>query len=796
MPGRRLVAQDSAPLLAAAYAATQRGWRVTPLYRLTKDGGCTCKAGARCSSAGKHPMQADWQHQPEMSGADVYSWWDHTNPPNLGVLTGSSSGFWVLDVDPAHGGADSLLGLTGGQPPLPPTRVVRTGAGGWHYYFANPTDFEVPNYTNLRGFGGLDVRGKGGQVVVPPSVSGHGPYLVHPDFDIEPAPAPVWLLDLVRPAPPPVKPPTTTAAPPPMTDGEADRLARYTDAVVRGEIERLRKLTTAGYAGPPWNSTTHAVACQLIEIGYAPWSPYSVAQAHADVRTYAPADAGFDRDAVEKILASVMKGIGPEGRAYPAVPNNPLAPGYVARVDGPPEQPEQVRRFRWDDLGNAGRLAAVHGHKMRWVEEVGRWAIYDGGRWVIERKREAHSLAQQVVRSMADMEGPAYELDQREAFEKFARAQGMSARISAMLREASADPNLQATMDDFDADPMKLNAANGVIDLRTGVLGDHDPKLLLMQQSPIPYDPAAPRERFWSWLCAMQPDPLMRDYLQRIAGYTTTGSIGEQAMFVHHGSGSNGKSVWLGLMAKVLGDYFQVVPRDALLVTHTEPHPTAVARMLGKRFLQVSETKPGRQLNEEVVKGLTGGERQAARFMGRDFFDFSPTGKLHLVTNHLPRVSSAHSIWRRLHLVPWPVSIDKGAEDIHLTERLLQEEAAGILMWLVDGCRWWLDMRLSPPEVALADLNRYRSDQDDFGEFCSDFLLTVPQGFASSADIYSTYKLWAIRAGNRHPMMLRDVSTALRERGFLSHRIQGVRGFANVRLLEANRIYNPLEQQQ
>jgi len=104
----------------------------------------------------------------EASGAEdvLEAWWRKWPDANIGVATGSVSGIVVLDVDPRHGGDRSLAALS-----LPETRRSFTGGGGQHLFFAHP-GYLVPNATGLRE--GIDIRGDGGYVVVPPSEHASG----------------------------------------------------------------------------------------------------------------------------------------------------------------------------------------------------------------------------------------------------------------------------------------------------------------------------------------------------------------------------------------------------------------------------------------------------------------------------------------------------------------------------------------------------------------------------------------------------------------------------------------------
>jgi hypothetical protein len=92
---------------------------------------------------------------------------------NVGIPTGATSGVVVLDVDPRHGGHQSLVMLVAKHSALPSTPTVLTGGGGRHYYFRTPRDVEIRNSIGALG-PGLDIRGKGGYVIAPPSVHPNG----------------------------------------------------------------------------------------------------------------------------------------------------------------------------------------------------------------------------------------------------------------------------------------------------------------------------------------------------------------------------------------------------------------------------------------------------------------------------------------------------------------------------------------------------------------------------------------------------------------------------------------------
>jgi len=147
---------------------------------------------------GKKPFWDEWQNRALCDPFDVVELWPGGDY-NVGIVCGH--GLAVLDVDVSKGGAESLARMEAELGSLPVTRRVRTQSGGWHYYFATP-DGDISNAAkNLQDrFGpGLDVRGRGGQVVAPGSVYEGRPYSLECDAPI--AHVPLDLLALLQSAP-------------------------------------------------------------------------------------------------------------------------------------------------------------------------------------------------------------------------------------------------------------------------------------------------------------------------------------------------------------------------------------------------------------------------------------------------------------------------------------------------------------------------------------------------------------------------------------------------------------------
>jgi hypothetical protein len=120
----------------------------------------------------------------------IKAWWQRRPDANVAIRTGAASGLVVLDID-GDAGADSLHELEREHGKLPLTASVTTPRGGAHFYFRHPGR-EVKTCAGVIA-PGIDVRGDGGYVVVPPSVGANG-RAYEWDETAAPAAMPDWLL--------------------------------------------------------------------------------------------------------------------------------------------------------------------------------------------------------------------------------------------------------------------------------------------------------------------------------------------------------------------------------------------------------------------------------------------------------------------------------------------------------------------------------------------------------------------------------------------------------------------------
>jgi putative DNA primase/helicase len=205
---------------------------------------------------------------------------------------------------------------------------------------------------------------------------------------------------------------------------------------------------------------------------------------------------------------------------------------------------------------------------------------------------------------------------------------------------------------------------------------------------------------------------------------------------------------------------------DLLVAVHGGRHPTEIADLFGKRLLVCQETGAGRRLNEPLIKWLTGGDRLRARRMREDFWEFDPTHKAVLVTNHKPEVRGTdHGIWRRLRLIPFNETFPEEKQDKGLPVKL-RAEAEGILAWCVAGCLQWQKQGMATPEKVLLATQEYRQEEDVLAAFLAECCL-LGDGYACrAADLLASFHTWQKSRGEAEPLSQRGFGEAMTTHGF------------------------------
>jgi putative DNA primase/helicase len=317
---------------------------------------------------------------------------------------------------------------------------------------------------------------------------------------------------------------------------------------------------------------------------------------------------------------------------------------------------------------------------------------------------------------------------------------------------------------EFDAKPDLLNVENGVVDLSSGELKPHDPKLLLTKLAPVVYRPGA-WHADWEKALAAVPEDACGWYQERL-GQAITGHIPpDDVLVVQIGTGENGKTTLMGGVQAVLGDYF-VLASERVLIADPTAHPTELMDLRGARLALIEETPEERRLSVSRLKKVVGNPTITARRIRHDSMTFPTTHALFVSTNYLPIIEETdHGTWRRLACLRFPYLFRKPGQalrgpddrsgDPDLRQRLRegregQHEA--ILAWLVEGARRWYaaGRRMSLPPARIVDDTRdWQRYSDLFLAYVDEHLVYDLDRHVMSRELLAHFNAWLTERGHR-----------------------------------------------
>lgn len=762
------------PIEHALYYAA-RGWRVVPI-----------------PTGHKHPHGIDeWQLKATTDAARLERYWGLNPDHGVGIATGVASGLVAIDIDAYKPGAseawDDLVAAHGG---VPDTIEQITGGGGRHLLFAHPDDDGPPisNASHAMPYG-VDVRGEGGFIVAAPTVHPDtGQRYVweveHDPFDgLVPAPMPAWLVTLLR-TPLPAQVARAERKPYVGGDSIVDRFAAdhtWPELLeARGWTFHSARLGHELWTRPGKEVRAGASASlyyggsDVLKVFTSSAAPLEQLRTYSRFGLWAAYEHAGDHTAA---ASAYRRQINAEGKG--AVVTEPK---QASTVDATTEEAAPVGQQPHSDLGNARRLVTEHGHDLRHAPQIGAWLAWDGHRWAEDVTGEVIRRGKAVVDGMVTQLATTIDSELRKKLAAHWMRSQAAARLEAMVQLARTEPGVPVLVRELDADPWIINTAAGVVDLRSGEVSSPDRRALVTKLAPVAHDPAATCSRwedFVTW--AMRGDAELTSFVQRAVGYSLTGLVSEQCLFFLHGGGENGKSTFLNVLGRLMGDYAIAAEPDLLLATSHEKHSTGVADLIGRRLVVVQETEEGRRFAEATVKQLTGGDTIRARRMRQDFFEFHPTHKLWMAANHRPQVRGTdHAIWRRIRMIPFEARLAPGQKDEHLLEALVGE-LPGIFNWALAGCAGWRQDGLQPPAAVLQATSEYRTEQDHVGRFLEDCCELAEGLTVTASDLRAAYEAWC-RDNGENAWSARAMAPHLVDRGCALERTRSSRLWRHIAL--------------
>lgn len=449
--------------------------------------------------------------------------------------------------------------------------------------------------------------------------------------------------------------------------------------------------------------------------------------------------------------------------------------------------------FTYTELGNAEWFAHEYKERVLHSKQYG-WLIWNGKKWEIDETNKVELYATKLFKTLLAFHSEHEDEEVAEAEEKAAHKWGHASQSRRVITNSQllSIALMPVRSDELDTNKYLLNCQNGIIDLKAGVLLPHESHHLMTKIADVGYEKDAETPTWTKFLETILVDEngktnheLIR-YVQKLIGYSMTGDITDQSMYFLYGGGKNGKSTFINTIKDILGDYARQTNKETFIFKENNGGANSdVARLAGSRFVSAIESNEGEKLDESIIKQITGGEAVIARFMHKDYFEFSPEFKVFFTTNHKPIVKGTdEGIWRRIKLVPFLAFIPEEDRDAKLPVKL-KEEASGILNWMVEGCLLWQKEGLTPPKQILNSGEEYRNEMDLLLPFILENCNINPLSEVGLKELYTEYKYFCQESGD-YELKKRTFTRELENRGYKKE--NGTGNKVVVRGLELNEL--------
>ncbi len=428
--------------------------------------------------------------------------------------------------------------------------------------------------------------------------------------------------------------------------------------------------------------------------------------------------------------------------------------------------------LRRTDIGNTDLFVKVHGRDLLYSYPRKKWLCWDSKKWSWENgELQADKRAEDVARRLVNDAIKSFPFDSDEI--KHGLNTSCVAKRRAMVQ--GARHHLAVNLESLDANDWLFNVQNGTIDLGTGDIRRHSRKDMITTVSPVRYDPEATCPRWDRFLQEVlvdgekNTDNEMISFVQRAVGYTLTGKTSEQKLIMFVGpTGQNGKSVFLKVISKLLGDYSCNLPFTALLddgkSRNTRNKGPELLPLLGARLATAIEPNAGQKMDEAVIKALTGEDEISLNPKYEKVFSFRPKARLWIACNTPPNLSAGGSAMaRRLVIVPFHRHFTLDEREENLADKLMGE-LSGILNWALKGCADWLERGLAAPEAVATAGEEYAAEHDPIKGWLDAYVTPLLGYNEPLSRAYKSYMAYAEAQGFRAPSS-RKLADLLRGHG-------------------------------
>jgi P4 family phage/plasmid primase-like protien len=291
----------------------------------------------------------------------------------------------------------------------------------------------------------------------------------------------------------------------------------------------------------------------------------------------------------------------------------------------------------------------------------------------------------------------------------------------------------------------------------------------------------------------------LREYMWQHLASVLIGTTENQTFNIYTGSGRNGKSRLVDLMAKCLGDYKGTVPITLITQNRNSIGSTSseIVQLMGTRYAVMQEPSKGDKINEGIMKEITGGDPIQGRALWKDTVTFIPQFKLVVCTNTLFDIkSNDDGTWRRIRVCDFQSKfLDNPYENevefprseypyqFKLNKKLDEkfEEWAPVFMGMLVELAYEKQGNVKDCEMVMASSNQYREGQDYLTEFVKDRVVRKQGEKIKKTELSQTFKEWYVENYGRNVPKIKELHDYMEKR-FGRHK----NGWQNVAIVYDN----------
>lgn len=418
-------------------------------------------------------------------------------------------------------------------------------------------------------------------------------------------------------------------------------------------------------------------------------------------------------------------------------------------------------------LGSVRRFLYKYGKDVKYSQESGVWYLFKDGWWQEDRGMSQVFL---MATSIVDTIWTDCTASNPKDIEKYFNAARNTKHIEGILNGVKMDPNVSISEHDFDPDPDIICVANGMLDLRTGVLRKGRRDDMASKQIPFEYDKNAKCPRFMEFMeQIMQGNSAVIQFLQQYFGYSLTGNPPDRIFVIFLGSGRNGKSTLINIIKTIMGAYHVTARTESIMSSDKADRiGEDVIPLRGARLITMQESEVGMRIHQAKIKSLTGQDTIRARYLhSNSWLEWVNTGKFIMATNYKPKVTgNDRGIWDRICMINFGFQVPVRESDPDLHTKILEHEAQGVLTWMVKGAAQYFGQgkKIFKPDVIMETTQEYQEDEDTIGSYVNECLEFGGNLRIGASELYRGYKKWMDDRMDDYTVSTRTFSELVRMR--------------------------------